>query len=241
MELFGHERGAFTGADRARQGAFVRARGGTLFLDEIGELPLDLQTRLLGAIERRQVRPVGGSAAIDLDVRVVAATHRNVERDVEDGRFRLDLFHRVAGLHVRVPPLRERPLDVGLLADRFAAAIGGAASSSLTPELRGRLASHRWPGNVRELKNTIERLLLLGASPSWSTQAPAQSSSSDPLSSLSQSGLIYAQARELVLEAFTARYVEDMLRRHDGNVTRAAAAAGMARRHFHRLKSQSSE
>jgi two-component system nitrogen regulation response regulator GlnG len=232
-ELFGAERGAFTGAERARAGAFVRARGGTLFLDEIGELPLPLQTRLLGALERRRVRPLGAAAEVPVDVRVVAATNRNLEREVEGGRFRLDLFHRLAVVAVRVPPLRERPEDILMLAEHFLRLLGGAPTV-LDDDVRARLGARRFAGNVRELRNTIERLVVLGddAQPLPGT-APADS---DGLTAIATAGLPYATARELAVERFTADYVADMLRRHGGNVTKAAEASGIARRHFHRLK-----
>jgi DNA-binding NtrC family response regulator len=238
-ELFGHERGAFTGADRARPGSFVQARRGTVFLDEIGELPPNLQTRLLGVLERRQVKPLGG-VAIAVDVRVVAATHRNLEREVEEGRFRLDLFHRLAVVHRRIPPLRERPADVLHLAERFAAECSGAAGL-IDDDARRLLASRELRGNARELKNLIERLALFGRDEVASTPRPVGAATgagapADSMRAIAGAGLPWAEARERVLERFTTMYVEDMLQRHDGNVTAAAATAGMARRHFHRLK-----
>jgi transcriptional regulator with PAS, ATPase and Fis domain len=235
-ELFGHERGAFTGADRSRVGAFEAAHGGTVFLDEIGELGLPLQTRLLRVLDQRTVRRLGSQHVIDLDVRVIAATNRNLEREVEESRFRLDLFHRIAVVLIRVPPLRERDGDVELLARHFVKECG-ANPSILTDEVLARMAAHGWPGNVRELRNYIERLALLG-------EGAVQLSgggSTNPLEQAAASGLPYRQARAQVLERFTERYVEFMLARHDGNVSAAARASGVARRHFQRLKSQSSE
>jgi len=234
-ELFGAERGAYTGAERARPGAFVRAHGGTLFLDEIGELSLPLQTRLLGALERRRVRPLGAAAEVPVDVRVIAATNRNLEREVEGGRFRLDLFHRLAVVAVRVPPLRERPEDVVVLAEHFLRLLGGAPTL-LDDELRARLGARRYAGNVRELRNTIERLVVLGESTTPDAPAGPVDGHGDGVLAIAAAGLPYAQARELALERFTAAYVADMLRRHGGNVTKAAEASGIARRHFHRLK-----
>jgi DNA-binding NtrC family response regulator len=230
-ELFGHERGAFTGAERARAGAFERAHGGTVFLDEIGELPLTLQTRLLRVLDRRQVRRLGSSAPVDVDVRIVAATNRDLDREVEEQRFRLDLFHRLAVVVVQVPPLRERPADVEPLARHFIDALGGDPEL-LSPDVLERLRSHRWPGNVRELRNYIERLVLLGdAAPAARPASPAE-----PVLSLARSGLPYRQARARVLDAFTEAYVEHMLELHDGNVSAASRAAGIARRYFQQLK-----
>lgn len=231
-ELLGHERGAFTGADGAHMGAFERAHGGTIFLDEIGELPLAMQTRLLRVLDRGQVQRVGGSSMIEVDVRVVAATHRNVEREVEQGRFRLDLFHRLAVVLLRVPPLRARKDDIVRLAHHFAHTFG--AGDAITPEERERLLRHSWPGNVRELRNHVERLVLLGEAADFVHSDSATSPSND----LARSGKPYRQARAMALEEFSRAYTEDMLQRHGGNVSEAARAAGIARRYFQRLKSE---
>jgi DNA-binding NtrC family response regulator len=246
-ELFGHERGAFTGADRARVGAFETAHRGTLFLDEIGELPLPMQTRLLRALDKRQIRRVGGSAPLDVDVRIVAATNRNLDREVEEGRFRLDLYHRIAVLSLRVPPLRERASDVELLARSFLRALGGD-ESMLTRDVLLRLTTQRWPGNVRELRNHVERLVLLGragaeaaaSAPSWRGDASSTRAPADPLAAAT-SGLPYRSARALAIRAFTDAYTRDMLVRHGGNVSRAARASGVARRWFQSLKARDPE
>lgn len=232
--LFGHERGAFTGAGEARVGAFEQADGGTVFLDEIGELPLKLQTRLLRFLDRREVRPVGSKESRSVDVRVVAATNRDLEREVERGTFRLDLYHRLAVVYVRVPPLRDRPSDLALLARRLVSTLGGDPSQ-LTKERLERIRERRWSGNVRELRNYLERWLLLGDGREGELRE-ADSSSDDP----ARGNLPYRQARALALEAFTQVYVENMLARHDGNVSHAAEAAGVARRYFQRLKSKPS-
>jgi DNA-binding NtrC family response regulator len=160
-ELFGHERGAFTGALTRRAGVFEEASGGTLFLDEIGELPLSLQTRLLRALESRRVRPVGSNREIAVDVRVVAATHVDVRAAVRAGRFRADLFYRL-GTDLPVPPLRERRGDIPLLAAHFLDELGPEAGrATLSQEAIPRLEAHAWPGNVRELKHVLHRALLL--------------------------------------------------------------------------------
>ncbi len=160
-ELFGHERGAFTGAHRQHVGALERAAGGTLLLDEIGELPAELQPWLLGVLERRRFRRVGGERDVALDARVLAATHRDLRADVNDGAFRLDLFFRLAVVTLRVPPLRERTRDLPALVACFAEALGAEAPPFDEEELRA-LATRRWPGNLRELRNAVEARLALG-------------------------------------------------------------------------------
>jgi len=163
-ELFGHARGAFTGADRARRGLFVEADGGTLFLDEIGELPLALQAKLLRALQEEEVRPVGESKPRHVDVRVLAATARDLEGEVRSGRFREDLFYRLDVLRVRVPPLRERREDIPLLVDHFLASFAAALGKpvrELADDALAKLVAYPWPGNVRELENVIERAVIL--------------------------------------------------------------------------------
>ncbi|WP_431859126.1 sigma-54-dependent transcriptional regulator [Azospirillum sp.] len=167
-ELFGHLRGAFTGAKEARKGLFYYAHGGTLFLDEIGELPLALQSKLLRVLEERRIRPVGGEQELPVDVRVVAATNRDLKAEVAAGRFRQDLFYRLAVMTLRVPPLRERSDDVVELARRFMGVLSlrlGVPPLDIDPALEAALVAHPWPGNVRELRNLIERALLFGEFP----------------------------------------------------------------------------
>jgi two-component system NtrC family response regulator len=159
-ELFGHVKGAFTGAIRDKTGKFQAAEGGTLFLDEVGELPVELQPKLLRALQERVVEPVGGTAPRKLDVRVVAATNSDLEEAIADGTFREDLYYRLAVIPVHLPPLRERPEDIPLLVRHFTAK-HGAPSVGFAPEALAALQRHAWPGNVRELENTVERLLIL--------------------------------------------------------------------------------
>ncbi|MBK1720830.1 sigma 54-interacting transcriptional regulator [Thiocystis violacea] len=158
-DLFGHIKGAFTGATGARDGAFRRADGGTLFIDEIGELPLDLQPRLLRVLESREVVPVGSDQPVKVDVRVVAATHRNLEAMVESGDFRADLYYRLSVISLRVPPLRDITADVPLLVQNFADKMG--MPCRLSPEAERALGGYHWPGNVRELRNVLERAAVL--------------------------------------------------------------------------------
>src|SRR5688572_64379 len=160
-ELFGHVRGAFTGAERDREGAFESADGGTVFLDEIGELPLELQPKLLRALEQREVRRVGTSKAKRVDVRVIAATHRDLEREINRGRFRDDLYYRLAKVRVNVPPLRERAEDLPLLVRSFLASYPEKVHHLFSPEVIAEMQRHDWPGNVRELRNYVERSVVL--------------------------------------------------------------------------------
>jgi DNA-binding NtrC family response regulator len=165
-ELFGHVRGAFTGADTSKRGLFVAADSGTLFLDEIGELPIDLQPKLLRALQDGEVKPVGGTNAIRVDARLIAATNRTLEDQVKAGAFRDDLFYRLAVIRIEVPPLRNRPGDIPLLAKHFAEQAALRAERgrvSLTDAALAHLAAQPWPGNVRELENTIERAVILAA------------------------------------------------------------------------------
>jgi len=164
-ELFGHERGAFTGAVSSYAGAFERAHRGTLFLDEIGELPLAMQPKLLRALERKEVRRVGGAKTIQVDIRVVAASNRDLGVEVNRGRFREDLYYRLAVARVHVPPLRERREDIDLLIEHFLSITPKAEGASLSPETIELMKKHDWPGNVRELRNVIERAVLLSEAP----------------------------------------------------------------------------
>ncbi|MBN8612458.1 MAG: sigma 54-interacting transcriptional regulator [Deltaproteobacteria bacterium] len=159
-ELFGHEKGAFTGADRARVGAFEAASGGTLFLDEIGELPIGLQPKLLRALERREIKRLGSTSYLDVDVRVVAATHRDLPSWVETGAFRADLLYRVAEIVVALPPLRERPEDLGALVEHFLTS-ERASDRSFDRDALAALGEHAWPGNVRELRNVVRRVIAI--------------------------------------------------------------------------------
>jgi two-component system response regulator AtoC len=163
-ELFGYKKGAFTGADRNKKGLFQVAEGGTIFLDEIGELPLSLQVKLLRVLQDNEVRPVGDSTSLKIDVRVVAATAKNLEKEVENGAFRQDLYYRLNVLTVKLPPLRKRSEDIPLLCKRFISRLNEALKkdiTGLTPEAMSKLLKYDWPGNVRELENSIERAMVV--------------------------------------------------------------------------------
>ena len=241
-ELFGHERGAFTGAVGGRVGYFEQAQGGTLFVDEIGDLDLSLQPKLLRALERSEIRRVGGDRSIRVDVRVLAATRRDLDREVQAGRFRDDLFHRVAVTRIELPPLRRRRGDVRVLARHFCRALG-FAEDALAGDVLARWDDAPWPGNVRELRNAVARRLALG------DLAPADAVSPSPVEEASGAAVEFMEqvlekdmpltaARQRVIDEFERRYLERVLLRHDGNVVQAAAASGLARRYFQILRAK---
>jgi DNA-binding NtrC family response regulator len=237
-EFFGHERGAFTGADRQHVGAFERAHGGTLLLDEIGELPGAIQPALLGALERKKIRRVGGKTDIAVDVRVLSATHRDVREEVNAGRFRLDLFYRLAVIVLRVPPLRERAGDLPLLVEHFARGAGleGPLSDLLSPAALATLGSRRFDGNLRELRNMVEALLAMGELPPAADAGPeAPGGAGGPGGAAGGDALPYKEARARALREFERRYVGDLLERTKGNITAAARAADMDRSYLSEL------
>jgi transcriptional regulator with PAS, ATPase and Fis domain len=227
-ELFGHERGAFTGASATREGAFEAATGGTIFLDEIGELPLELQPKLLRALERKQVKRVGSNRYTTVDVRVVAATNRNLRREVNERRFRSDLYYRLAVIEIRLPSLRERFDDLPLLVDQLLASMGAVDHPDLrSPAFLEELGRHAWSGNIRELRNYLERCLVLRS------RAPLENEAAEPL--LPDAGQPLKTARERWNRALERRYVEEVLRRCGDNVAAAARAAEVDRMYFYRL------
>jgi transcriptional regulator with GAF, ATPase, and Fis domain len=242
-ELFGHLRGSFTGATRDRAGAFEAADGGTVFLDEIGELPLDMQPKLLRALAAREVRRIGENRARKVDVRVIAATNRQLEREVNSARFREDLYYRLSVLTVRVPPLRERPDDVQLLVEHFLAERGASDKASLfTPEVMQQMARHDWPGNVRELRNYVERMVVLEdhleastmGAPSHRPPAPSQPYVASQAPD-ARTDLPFKEAKDLVIADFERAYLAELLRWAGGNVSKAARKAQLDRMHLHRL------
>jgi transcriptional regulator with PAS, ATPase and Fis domain len=229
-ELFGHEAGAFTGATAARAGAFEAAAGGTLLLDEIGELALDLQPKLLRAIDRREIQRLGSHQRIPVDVRLIAATNRDLKAEVNARRFRSDLYFRIAVLVVTMPPLRTRTTDIPVLVEAILDSLGDRESAMARAlaggEMMPELMRHGWPGNVRELRNYIESCLArqestLAAVPS----AEPTIDTSVPLRTVRDRWLRYVERR----------YLEELLAAHGGNVSAAARAAGVDRVHMHRL------
>jgi transcriptional regulator with GAF, ATPase, and Fis domain len=228
-ELFGHVRGAFTGADRDRVGAFEAANGGTVFLDEVGELPLELQPKLLRALESREIRRVGETRPRKVDVRVIAATNRDLQREVNKGLFREDLYFRLAVMEVRVPPLRSRLEDIPLLVRGFLAALGTPDQQDLFPaRVLVELAAHDWPGNVRELRNYVERTIVL-REPQPASKRPGAAADDVDL------GMPFKLAKDAVVGNFERTYLAALLDAASGNVSKAARLGGMDRMYLHRL------
>jgi DNA-binding NtrC family response regulator len=222
-ELFGHIKGAFTGAQQSREGLFSYADGGTLFLDEIGEMPLLMQAKLLRVLEERRIRPVGSEREVPVNVRVVAATNRNLEEEVKAGNFREDLFYRLNVLQVRVPSLRERKQDITLLVHHFSTYIAAKLGLPEIPfshdDLR-QLESYDWPGNVRELKNMVERCLLLG-------RLPAEALRADNSDELTEAG---GYPCDWDLDAVEKSHILKVLTEMGGNKTQAAQQLGVVRK-----------
>jgi DNA-binding NtrC family response regulator len=219
-ELFGHAKGAYTHAADDRLGALEYASGGTLFFDEIGELPLELQPKLLRALDSREFRPVGSMETRKCNARIIAATHRDLAADVRAGLFRADLYYRLAVTTVEVPPLRERPEDIPLLARAFAR-LSGAEERALTKTTLAALRCEQWPGNVRELRNAVERLMAQGKPP--------------PRPSPDAAAAGFKGAREWLLKQFERDYLVEVMQRHEGNVSAAARESGLSRSQFYRL------
>jgi DNA-binding NtrC family response regulator len=244
-ELFGHKKGAFSGAVSDRTGAFQRADGGTLCLDELGELPLDLQPKLLRVLETGEVRSVGSDTPRKVDVRLVASTNRDLHAESKRGRFRSDLYYRLEVVRVRMPPLRQRPEDIpGLIAKLLEGKLAPGDKMGGT-NLR-KLVGYAWPGNVRELRNAITRAVTLAPSAAGggvafdklvfnlgpASNAPATIGAELPGVS---TNVPYKEAKEQLIETFDRLYVSTLLDRHQGNVTKAAATAGLSRKHLHDL------
>jgi transcriptional regulator with GAF, ATPase, and Fis domain len=263
-ELFGHERGAFTGAVAGRAGVFEEANGGTLLIDEIGDLELPLQAKLLRAIDRGEVKRVGGQKSIKVQVRILSATRRDLDKAVAAGRFRDDLFHRLAVARIELPPLRERTGDVPLLARRFAQEMG--EPEALSAEVLARFDDYSWPGNIRELRNAVARYIALGdddmvhrgmreTGQNRSMQGPGGmgpgggGGGGQPGGAPGGAGrdwlnpllsMPFPIARRKTLEEFERRYVEASIAAHGGNVSAAARASGLALRYFRLVKARQS-
>jgi len=245
-ELFGHEKGSFTGAIMTRPGVFEAAHGGTLFLDEIGELPLDLQPKLLRVLEQREVRRVGSNTTKKIDVRVVAATNRDLKEEVKAGRFREDLYYRLAVIGITLPTLRERPDDIVPLARHFLKRIasnrnedGSIRVTEFSPEVRQRLENYDWPGNVRELYNTMERACSFADGSEVNTiDLPEQlrGAKTQVLKGVQvHKNLPFKQAKEKIVELFEREYLVELLKRNDLNISQAAREAEIDRKSISRL------
>ena len=243
-ELFGHEKGAFTGATSRRRGVFEQAHGGTLFIDELGDLPLDLQAKLLRALETGKVRRVGGESWIVCDARVIAATRRDLEQRIVDGLFRDDLFHRLAVGRVALPPLRERHGDVPRLVEHFAALLGVDART-FPPDLVTSWTRETWPGNLRELRNAVTRHVSLGDLAREHVRPAARDGAlagnreaGAELERVLAALAPHEEAREVVLALFNRHYCDRLMAAHGGNVQRAAEASGLALRYFQLLRAR---
>jgi DNA-binding NtrC family response regulator len=227
-ELFGHVKGAFTGAQQSREGLFSYAKGGTLFLDEIGEMPMSMQVHLLRVLEERTIRPVGSNSEIPVDVRIIAATNRDLAGEVEKGRFREDLYYRLNVLSIRMPSLRERKEDIDVLARHFIQTLSaelGVEAPPIGPLELSRLRAYHWPGNVRELKNVIERCLLLGSSPERCLSGVPITGEPSPEADESDS---------LRLDAVEKRHILRVLEQQQGNKSAAARILGVSRKTLER-------
>jgi transcriptional regulator with PAS, ATPase and Fis domain len=241
-ELFGYERGAFTGAVTSRMGAFEAADGGTIFLDELGELTLDLQPKILRALEGRKVKRVGSNTYAPVNVRVIAATNRALREEVAAKRFRSDLYYRLAVLHIKLPPLRDRKSDLPALVEDVLSQLGVRDSEIAAPlrtaEFFELLSRYRWPGNVRQLRNYVERRVALGESispPGSDTSMPPPPAGNEESAVAIGVDQPLKLAREEWNSVFESRYLEALLTRHGQNISAAARAAGVNRVHFYRL------
>jgi len=248
--LFGHEKGAFTGASDRHRGSFEQADGGTIFLDEIGELDVGLQPKLLRVLENREIKRVGGDRTIPVNVRVVAATNRDIRQMVNDGTFREDLYYRLSVVGLELPSLRERPEDITLLVQNFIDDFcarrfpGEERTFTVTKDAMSRLMAYPWPGNVRELKNTIERAASLADGTELGVRDMMPTSQKTPPASIPggasaeqfvEDGTPFKEAKQRVVDAFEASYLKALLDKHGGNVTRSAQSAGLTRYHLREL------
>jgi DNA-binding NtrC family response regulator len=232
--LFGHLKGSFTGAVADRKGAFAEAHGGTIFLDEIGELPLELQPSLLRVLDKKAVRRVGANTYDKVDVRIVAATNRDLRTHIAAKQFREDLYYRLAVIRVTLPALRERGGDIPFLVEHFVREFAGGRNISVGPDAMGRLQRHTWPGNVRELRNTLERACVLSKGDtvnlddafSAETQAPSVGFRTD---------LPFKEAKGQLVERFEREYIVDLMKRHKLNLSAAAREAQIDRKHLREL------
>ena len=239
-ELFGHVKGAFTGASSNRRGLFQEAAGGTLFLDEIGDISPALQVRLLRALQEGEVKPVGASEVQTVDVRVVAATNRDLAAAMAAGTFREDLYYRLNVVVIEVPPLRDRPDDVALLARHFLqryAAKYGRPVKTIQPEALSVLQGARWSGNVRELENAVQRAVLLSTGPTLTVDLlPASVRVARSAPGIERAlDLPFAEAKEMAISAFERSYIEDLLTRTGGNLAEAARRGGLDKSNFRRI------
>jgi transcriptional regulator with GAF, ATPase, and Fis domain len=241
-ELFGHEKGAYTGATATRQGAFELAHGGTIFLDEMGELSLDLQPKLLRVLEQREIRRVGGNRTIRVDIRVIAATKKELKDEVAKGKFREDLYFRLSVVPIYIPPIRQRKEDIPLLVQEFAHKLGGP-DYEIPPDVIDSLMAHDWPGNVRELRNVLERGVYLSKQLGSDAFKMINTSGVGPIRPPASDGVpvqfnpaeSYRVNKERWNDEFERRYLQWLLQRAEGNISKAAREADMDRKYLHKL------
>jgi DNA-binding NtrC family response regulator len=233
-ELFGHEKGAFTGAIASREGAFEAARGGTIFFDEIGELPLDVQPKLLRALDKKVITRVGSTEMVPVDVRVIAATNRDLRHEMNRGRFRADLFYRLGVVSVRVPSLAERAEDVPVLAQRFWEELAGLGSS-IPSKLLASFTAREWPGNVRELRNAVERAYLLAGEPGEEDLSRVTVERRALNDSAEDEQSTFRGAKEAAITRWEKGYLAELMRASEGNISKAARVARMDRNYLRDL------
>jgi DNA-binding NtrC family response regulator len=233
-ELFGFRKGAFTGASETRRGLFQMAHGGTLLLDEVGEMPLPLQSKLLRVIEDKRLTPIGSDRVVEVDVRFIATTNKDLQSEVDRGAFRRDLFYRLSVMPVRVPPLRERPDDVPLLARHFLEASARRSKKlvrAIAPAAMQALRAYAWPGNVRELENVIERAVIVAKADTISDVGPFLTGGGDAHAPVDLS-MPFRDAKARVVEEFERAYIAGVLEAHGGKLTAAAKHADMDPKNF---------
>jgi two-component system nitrogen regulation response regulator NtrX len=235
-ELFGHERGAFTGATAKKRGKFDLAHEGTIFLDEVADMSLKAQAKILRILQEKKFERVGGTKLIPTDVRVLAATNKDLEKEMEEGRFRQDLFYRLNVIPLRIAPLRDRKEDIPLLVDRFLKDFSvkeGEPAKTMAPEVVALLIEHNWPGNVRELKNITERLFIMTpTNVIVAGDIPALFREIDPC--LPDKPETFSDSYKEAKWKFEKRYIEKKLKEFDGNISRTAEAIGLERSNLHR-------
>lgn len=238
-ELFGHERGAFTGALKTKPGLLEFANEGTFFLDEIGDLNLNMQVKLLRMLEDKKVRRVGGEKEIDIDVRIIAATNKNLQNAIEHNEFREDLYYRLNTIDIKILPLRERGKDILLLANHFLAKLSGTNGNNVyrySADAEKALLKYHWPGNVRELQNMVSRAFYLTSGHTIQrADLPIPKSDHDTIFVKKDLDLTYKAAKECFLERFEVEYLTHHIKLNNGNISKTAEACGIDRRSIHRL------
>ncbi len=237
-ELFGHAKGAFTGAITDRVGAFEAAEGGTVFLDEIGDLSPELQPQLLRVLEKREVRRVGSNTPRPINVRIISATNRKLQQEVNAGRFREDLYFRLSVIHMHIPPLRKRPDDIPVLAKRFLKEFLGERAAAHTSEIdqsAGTLKQHTWPGNVRELRNIIEIAAHSGQEALNFSHFLQPNRTPQRMMDRANTDRPFKVVKQELIEEFERTYISDLLKKYEGNVTQAAKQAGLERAYLQKL------